>query len=549
MSTSSQAVPPSVGLPDGIEKRSIHGRGHGLFATRDFVPREQILFIKTPLISALETSQLQTTCYACLRSGEAQTISNTSNETEGIELKTCTGCRTVRFCNKACQRTAWKSHHKHECPIYAKLQPRILPPTVRGVMRLLLQRQHDQLRDEDWSQLFELESHQEQLSQAGGEKWENIFLMTKALKTYSNSPESIDTIVRICCTMMVNSFALTTPTMDPIGVVMHPLPALINHSCKPNVFVRFDMSTETRVSPPPKIHHGSISIHALKPIKAGEELRITYIDATTDVSRRRSELKERYFFDCDCPACRDQTDKALTAEEDHMAKLADRTIFKSATDILLASSSKPPALLPQYLPLLREALKSLQGTEELHNIWEYPYPQLRHQLVLALIASQDFYNAMLHNMVLHFVIDPQLYEELWHPCALVSQWRLLRLINHQLDEYHIDEIKSKSKSFEPMMLAVLSVALITGLEKSVLTWRGSDSTHPVGQFELMVAQMLEDIEDGIEMAGAVASDRKSLGEELSEWCKARVKDVMSEEFEAAPGIEKLLLEHVYDIKP
>jgi len=80
--------------------RSLPHRGNGLFARSDLPAKSQILFIARPLMVAIETSKLQTTCYQCYRSNEGIIGSAATIGQVPIHLKTCSGCHTVKFCDK-----------------------------------------------------------------------------------------------------------------------------------------------------------------------------------------------------------------------------------------------------------------------------------------------------------------------------------------------------------------------------------------------------------------------------------------------------------------
>ncbi|KAF7315428.1 SET domain-containing protein [Mycena indigotica] len=68
-----------------------------------------------------------------------------------------------------------------------------------------------------------------------------------------------------------------------------------NHSCAPNATARFDPESFT------------LTVHALRPIKKGEELFISYIDLTSPSmatrDTRRAELLHLYHFSCCCAIC------------------------------------------------------------------------------------------------------------------------------------------------------------------------------------------------------------------------------------------------------
>lgn len=65
--------------------------------------------------------------------------------------------------------------------------------------------------------------------------------------------------------------------------------AKMNHSCEPNVKVTFSGSNK-------------VVAVAQRPVKAGEELRISYIDEFADYEKRQKLIGE-YLFTCNCPKC------------------------------------------------------------------------------------------------------------------------------------------------------------------------------------------------------------------------------------------------------
>jgi hypothetical protein len=83
---------------DLICTENIEGVGRGLFATQKIAPKSQILFVARPFLIALENSKLLTHCYFCYKS----TVDpiNSGEPDSGRALKTCSGCKTVRFCDQ-----------------------------------------------------------------------------------------------------------------------------------------------------------------------------------------------------------------------------------------------------------------------------------------------------------------------------------------------------------------------------------------------------------------------------------------------------------------
>jgi hypothetical protein len=104
-------------------------------------------------------------------------------------------------------------------------------------------------------------------------------------------------IFRNCCFKM------------PIGNVtffgIFPEAARLNHSCIPNCHASWNQA------------QGQLCVHAIRNIAKDQELLITY-DADEVLFRGRTDrmqmLRERYGFECDCPACDLSTDFGKQAD-------------------------------------------------------------------------------------------------------------------------------------------------------------------------------------------------------------------------------------------
>ncbi|OQV14277.1 SET and MYND domain-containing protein 5 [Hypsibius exemplaris] len=80
-----------------------------------------------------------------------------------------------------------------------------------------------------------------------------------------------------------------------------------NHSCDPNTEVKF------------RLNNATLSLIARRPIHAGEEVFITYLDnCALERSRhsRQKELRSYYLFNCSCQKCQQQADQADETSED-----------------------------------------------------------------------------------------------------------------------------------------------------------------------------------------------------------------------------------------
>lgn len=84
--------------------------------------------------------------------------------------------------------------HKHECGLFARLHPYVLPNNVRAVIQLLLLRKAAKLPAGEWDDLMKLESHLEEWQLRGGQDWENIGLMARGTKEYSGTDLGEETL-------------------------------------------------------------------------------------------------------------------------------------------------------------------------------------------------------------------------------------------------------------------------------------------------------------------------------------------------------------------
>ena len=83
---------------DKATPKPASGAGTGLFATSDLGIGSHVLNIPTSFATVLDTARLEDTCSNCFGTRAIKAQATGSQETEG--LKICTGCRSVRYCDK-----------------------------------------------------------------------------------------------------------------------------------------------------------------------------------------------------------------------------------------------------------------------------------------------------------------------------------------------------------------------------------------------------------------------------------------------------------------
>jgi hypothetical protein len=91
-------------IEDGnVMCKSTTDAGNGLFATRQIKLKNTILSVNQPLMLALDTPRLKDTCYCCLTYMDKSGQIRHGDESQTKALKACTGCHTVRYCDKVCE--------------------------------------------------------------------------------------------------------------------------------------------------------------------------------------------------------------------------------------------------------------------------------------------------------------------------------------------------------------------------------------------------------------------------------------------------------------
>lgn len=76
------------------------GAGTGIFAATNIPVGGTVMLIQRPFVAVLDTERLQDTCSGCLGQHHC-------NRDVKVELKACTGCRVVKYCNKV----SWSLPH------------------------------------------------------------------------------------------------------------------------------------------------------------------------------------------------------------------------------------------------------------------------------------------------------------------------------------------------------------------------------------------------------------------------------------------------------
>ncbi|KAJ5739302.1 Zinc finger MYND-type [Penicillium manginii] len=400
---SSRTPLPSVSTK--TEPRSSGGMGNGLFATSDIKVGEDVLHAKVPFVAVLDTSRLEDTCSGCFGKRQME---------NSAELKACTGCRVVKYCDRVCQSKDWKFAHAGECPIYQKVKPNVLPNNARAIMRMVVRTGRGKYSSQELDTLSKLETHMNEIQELQA-NLDRIITTSKAVKNYSETDMTENVIMTYAAKLELNSFNLTTALYDRVGLYMHPYAALINHSCEYNSTVGFDGE--------------ELFVKAIRPIKKDEEIFISYIDTTTPKQVRRKELSERYFFTCKCLKCTDTEEEKLnfkeySSVEEKAEKAALDEAERKALELMQTASASSTTPI-DTIKNLEKALHTLKATSA-WPLTRQPYASLRDDLIVALLSANSFSKAFIHAAIRYLRLDPELYSPA-HPVRQVHAWILAKL--------------------------------------------------------------------------------------------------------------------------
>jgi hypothetical protein len=330
-----------------------------------------------------------------------------------------------------------------------------------------------------------LESHIDDFKKTGGQTWEDLCLMAKMVnKVTGTSKDEVfviesfakvyllahDQVSILNLQVLINSMNLVTPTYDPVGTCLDLIVARFNHACSFNAVVSFDGP--------------ALFVRSLHGIKRGEEVTISYIDATNPYAMRQVQLKERYFFTCKCGLCKKGHDTPLDAflPGDKDTKKLRQLEVAGFQTLELVTKVKDPE---QNTRALEGAMAYLRCFP-LHR---QPYACLRQQLIGTYLSTQRWVDALAHALKQYFHIDPHLFPQTFHPIRVVHNWVLVTLINFIRAERHDEGIKVLEK-YNVQWEAVL-LMLIKEVVENMGRSHGDGS-----QFAEIVQTKLRDVTGG-----------------------------------------------------
>ena len=227
---------------------------------------------------------------------------------------TCAKCHAAVYCGRECQSAHWKAGHKFFC------SPKVEVKDIVGKGTGLFARRDFAVGDE-------LSREKPILIQPG--VMPNVTIAAaSAQAAFSALPQvKLDVVMSLsnawADTGISSRFGIST--FVPLGITktngiplgqnathsgLYALACRMNHACKPNArYVwRPDLKREL--------------VFATRPIRAGDEITVTYLAEYAPRAARKLRLLEEFLFECKCSACEDPA-RDLNAQEQSDARMLE----------------------------------------------------------------------------------------------------------------------------------------------------------------------------------------------------------------------------------
>ncbi|XP_061602430.1 N-lysine methyltransferase SMYD2-like [Cololabis saira] len=269
---------------DGVERFDSPGKGRGLRVTRPFKVGE-LLFSSPAYSYVLSVDERGRCCEFCFTRKEG--------------LARCGKCKGAFYCNVKCQKGDW-AMHKLECSAMIAFGEKWCPSeTSRLVARILAKKkvQKERCVSEKLLPIGEIQSHLEDEDNEKRERNEHdVAGLYRFYSKHFDMPDHKD-LCTLLSQVSCNGFTIEDDELSHMGTAVYPDVALINHSCLPSVIVTYNGT--------------SAEVRAVKDMKRGDEVLISYIDLLYPTDDRNNRLRESYYFSCSCLECNSKSkDKA-----------------------------------------------------------------------------------------------------------------------------------------------------------------------------------------------------------------------------------------------
>ncbi|KAL8943542.1 MAG: hypothetical protein Q9216_001000 [Gyalolechia sp. 2 TL-2023] len=107
--------------------------------------------------------------------------------------------------------------------------------------------------------------------------------------------------------------------------------------------------------------------------------------------------------------------------------LIARVMNLEAEGMRLYSLSESASPL-EKIGLLGRAMESFHAVKNIYPLWRYPWPTIRHAVILAQISLKNWSEALGHGLKDYFFIEPVLYPITWDPLRTMKTFLLAKIM-------------------------------------------------------------------------------------------------------------------------
>lgn len=349
-------------IPTNVQIREVPEYGRGLFSKKDFNQGDMILK-ESPIciIPPMEKLTLMSTGKACTLCGNS--LANNSPHFTVMNGLDCNDCSAV-WCSKTCKKNDMihspLKHNKGKNKLvkgsnWIKFEKFCLDNVFLAAYgvgvtyaKLLLNSNKSDVIESKFNLLAEvsqrIRTNFGDSTNIGG----TLDATSGALIT--DNPEPIwkeayrlfiDTFPSLAETLNFEQFLLDIGkyNINQVSDQIFFIFSFLNHDCEPNVRYEIDSKLE-------------LKLFARKPIKAGEELRTTYVNPLHGTKLRRRELRVNWGFLCKCTRCQKEI------ELKQKQSLSKTNQIRLSVGISSLGSSRRKSSLRNKRPDLTELLKN-----------------------------------------------------------------------------------------------------------------------------------------------------------------------------------------------
>uniref|UniRef100_A0A3B4AV76 [histone H3]-lysine(4) N-trimethyltransferase n=1 Tax=Periophthalmus magnuspinnatus TaxID=409849 RepID=A0A3B4AV76_9GOBI len=378
-----------MGSIKGLERFDSPGKGRGLRVTKAFKVGE-LLFSCPAYSSVLAVEERGSFCEFCF------------NRKQG--LARCGKCKKASYCNAKCQKADWPMH-KLECSAMIAFGEKWCPSEIcRLVARILVKKksQKEISSSEKMMQVGEMQSHLEDMDNKRREISESdIAQLHQFYSKHLDFPDHQE-LLSLFSQVSCNGFTIEDEELSHLGTAVYPDVALINHSCLPNTIITFNGT--------------SAEIRAVKDIKPGDEVFISYIDLLYPTDDRNNRLRESYYFTCQCQECQSRSQDKVKLKvrkrsdpiEEEVVNNMERYARKAIKEF--RASKHYRNILFELLEICEQSLEKMGSVFEDSNVYML---HMMYQAMGVCLYMQDIDEAIKYGEKL---IKP--YSQLYSPLSL-----------------------------------------------------------------------------------------------------------------------------------